>query len=468
MNGEVRRVQPEGHDRIREMFRCGNFTPRRSWPTQDAGEMACSGLREGVWQGLGIADESGVLQSYIDYKLRGDSELQIGFILTDAPRRGSGLATRLIDHLRTLYPNHSIITTTTGRNRAMRSVLERAGFHPVGIRFDRVNGDCTVFYRLPAPRGDARPVSGPTCIYDWSRLHRRLAAAVFEDGQVLTACPGQGYEEVLEAVDPDTSLFLPHVDLTATIQVPIERDELTQALRERGVYILYEFVTDISKRRVQQSCARLGLNTTLAQPEGEPGERLIVKTDRNYAGGPETFLTEEQRAVLGVEEPAHGFRGCQSYVVTTRYLLKEEIFDHPQLVVERYVDNEDSLIYRAYVLGDRLVLAEVTSPALIKKMTPEVSRKNHFLTFGARPEESRLTPIVSLLTRFCEGSGLDFGTIDIVKDDQDRYYIIDVNTTPGWTWTQRPKGQPGVVEHLVGARVGGRLTVPAQLAKAAT
>ena len=41
----------------------------------------------------------------------------------------------------------------------MRSVLERAGFHPVGIRFDRVNGDCTVFYRLPAPRGDARPVS---------------------------------------------------------------------------------------------------------------------------------------------------------------------------------------------------------------------------------------------------------------------------------------------------------------------
>ena len=81
------------------------------------------------------------------------------------------------------------------------------------------------------------------------------------------------------------------------------------------------------------------------------------------------------------------------------------------------------MIYRAYVLGDRLVLSEVTSPALIKKMTPDVSRKNHFLSLTARPEESHLTPIVSLLTRFCEGFGLDFGTIDIVKDDQDRYYI---------------------------------------------
>ncbi len=95
-----------------------------------------------------------------------------------------------------------------------------------------------------------------------------------------------------------------------------------------------------------------------------------MQTDRNYAGGPERFPTEEQKATLGVEEPTHGFRGCQSYVVTTRYLLKEEIFDDPQLVVERYVDSEDSLIYRVQVLGDRLVLAEVTSPALIKKMTP--------------------------------------------------------------------------------------------------
>ncbi len=458
MQQEIRGVKAADHDRIRQMFRSGNFTPRRSWRTQDAGEMACSGLQDGAWQGLGVADEGGVLESYLDYKLRGESELQIGFIITDTPHRRSGLATRLIDHVRRLHPNHSISTTTTGRNWAMRSVLERAGFHPVGIRFDRLNEDCTVFYRLPGPRGVSRPISGATCIYNWSRLQRRLAASVFEGGQVVEACPGQGHQEVLEGVDPNASFFLPHIDLTTTIQIPLERDELMRGLRERGIYILNEVVADISKRRVQQACARLGLKTTLAQREGHPRERLIVKTDRNFGGGPEMLLPDEHKATLGVEPPTHGLIGCQSYVVTTRYLLKEEIFDHPQLVVERYIDNKDSLIYRAYVLGDRLVLSEVTSEALIKKMTPDVSRKNHFLTLGATPEESHLDPIVSLLTRFCEGFGLDFGTIDIVKDDQDRYYIIDANTTPGWTWTQRPKGQPGVVEHLAGAKVGGPLT----------
>lgn len=464
MRLEIRKVEPEHYDSIRAMIRAGNFSPRRSWPTEDPGEMACSGLREGVWQGVGIVDESGVFQSYLDYKPLSESEAQIGFIVTAAPRRRCGLASRLIDHVRGLYPSRSIVTTTSGRNRAMRSVLERAGFQRVGLRCDRLNGDCTAFYRLPGPRGASWPISGAICVYNWSQLRKRLAGYVFEDSQVLGACPGQGFEEVLEGVDPNVLFFLPHVDLTDTIQVPLERDRLTRGLRERGVYILNEFVTDISKRRVQQTCARFGLNTTLAQPEGEPGERLIVKTDRNYAGGPEGFLSEEQKAVLGVEDPTHGLQGCQSYIVTTRCLLNEKVFDDPQLVIERYIDNQDSLIYRAYVLGDRLALAEVTSPALIKKMTPDVSRKNHFLSMamGASPEDPRLAPIVSVLTHFCEGFGLDFGTIDVVKDDFDRYYIIDVNPTPGWRWPQLRKSQPGVVEHLAGARAGNRLTTGTQ------
>ena len=100
MQQEIRGVKATDHDRIRQMFRGGDFTARRSWPTQDAGEMASAGLREGLWQALGIADESGVLESYLDYKLRGDAELQIGFIITDTPRRRSGLATGLIRHVR--------------------------------------------------------------------------------------------------------------------------------------------------------------------------------------------------------------------------------------------------------------------------------------------------------------------------------------------------------------------------------
>ena len=91
MQQEIRGVKAADHDRIRQMFRSGNFTPRRSWRTQDAGEMACSGLQDGAWQGLGVADEGGVLESYLDYKLRGESELQIGFTASARqPPAGTG------------------------------------------------------------------------------------------------------------------------------------------------------------------------------------------------------------------------------------------------------------------------------------------------------------------------------------------------------------------------------------------
>ena len=113
---------------------------------------------------------------------------------------------------------------------------------------------------------------------------------------------------VMRHVPETARLFAFHIDCTNTARFPLERDELTRRLRESGTRVLNEGVTDI-EAPLEQMCASLGLPTVSATEQGPADELLIVKTDLNSAGLPESrlgFWDRERLRVLSRKIIADG------------------------------------------------------------------------------------------------------------------------------------------------------------------
>ena len=243
---------------------------------------------------------------------------------------------------------------------------------------------------------------------------------------------------MLDRLAPGSRRFLFHLNLTFTARLPGKREVLCRELERKGIEVWNGLVSDTTRRTIQRRCRELRLASTLASQEGDPDELLIVKTDLNYGGSYERRLTAEERERLGLPEPSAHIRGPGDYRVIPRREVDNELWSDPGLVIERYIQNSRRSYFRAYVLGDRLVISEAVSPRHIKKMEVGLPRRNAFIPLRdlknlREPVMDWVAPsLLRTLLTFLEGFGLAFGALDLVEDDGGQAFIIDVNPTPYW------------------------------------
>lgn len=274
------------------------------------------------------------------------------------------------------------------------------------------------------------------CIYEWRAGRGFLLPMMFPKATRLHATIGETSSDLLKRLPAEISTFLFHVNLTDTRRTPLRRRAFCRALRARGIRILNEHVTDISKHRVQQVCALAGLRTTLAARDGDPDEMLIVKTNANYGGESEKRLGADGRRRLGLSPRSRLILGYDGYLVLRRSEVRPDFWRSRHVIVERFVENRRHVFYRAHKVLDRVIVSRMVNPARIKKMLQQIRRTNwNLLLPSLEPVEGpRPVPmhVISAVATFCAAARLDVGSIDLLEDDEGRCYVVDLNAQPYW------------------------------------
>jgi hypothetical protein len=274
------------------------------------------------------------------------------------------------------------------------------------------------------------------CIYEWRAWDGFLLPMIFPEASRLPARLGETSGELLQRLPREVRAFAFYVNLTDTRRVPLRRASFCRSLRARGVRILNEDVTDISKHRVQAACRRAGLNVTKAPREGDPDELVIVKTAANYGGEKEKFLSAGQRRVLRLAPRSRWIRKHDGYIIACRKEVRPELWQSRELIVERFIENEQQFFYRVHKALDRVIISKMTNPARIKKMLYQIPRTNWCWTLpswrGMQGPAPHPLHVGRAVTRFWREFPLDFGAVDVLQDDCGECYIIDVNASPFW------------------------------------
>jgi hypothetical protein len=289
------------------------------------------------------------------------------------------------------------------------------------------------------------------CVYNFGAWRGCLVGDLFPEARRLRVRRrlDENWRRVVARIPKRTDWFLFHVPLTLTHLIPRGRAHLCDELEKRGILVLNARTTDISKRKLQETCGALDLPTVAAPALGDSDELLIVKSNRNFGGIAEQGLTRRQRRALSLPPHEELRFGPDAYRILRRRDVEAALFSDRQVAVERYVQNRDDLILRAYVVGRRLVLSEYRNTNPIKKMASAKHIRNHLLSLSDVPDSASGQGVEERarrqLARFCTAAGFDFGAIDLCVDDSGECYIIDSNSTPYWGVGLR---RPSWFEHL--------------------
>ncbi|MEM9556292.1 MAG: hypothetical protein AAGC60_18700 [Acidobacteriota bacterium] len=271
-------------------------------------------------------------------------------------------------------------------------------------------------------------------LYEFYTSKNFLAAQLFPAAERLPIELETSADELLERWPDDRDQLLFQVNLSLTAGVPAARRRLLDTLQERGVFVLNASVDDIRKSTLHRLLDRLGLPSAAAARDGDPDERVMVKTDCNYGGIYEHSLDPELRRRLGILETDAPITDWSEYQCLRRADVDPAWWDDPSLVIERYIDNHEGRFYRTYRAGDHVTIIEAYGSGTIKKVsggprdinyTATLERLREIDADGALP-----LALVRLVDRFFCGAGLDFGSIDIMDDGAGGLFIVDLNDTP--------------------------------------
>jgi len=192
---------------------------------------------------------------------------------------------------------------------------------------------------------------------------------------------------------------------------------------------------------LQGLCKQLGLNNTAAPVEGDENELLIVKTNFNYGGKAEKKLLRSEARRLNLN--SLNYNADIMYPVIERNKIKNEDWNNENLVIEKYIANKYDHIYRVYKLLDKIVISEVIENNVIKKLRVVTQRSNYYYDLNNKNVLSgpnlKFNLLLADIICLSEAMHLDFAAIDVVKSDENEYYIIDVNLTPTWTRGDSPE-----------------------------
>ena len=286
--------------------------------------------------------------------------------------------------------------------------------------------------------------NGRLAVYEWNAWELFSICEWRPDAYRIKAHPDDEVQDVLDRLPPDTSDFLVQINLSRQALFPRQRSELFETLQKQGIRTWNANVDDMTKRFVQGECQRLGLPTTAATRDGDPDEKLILKSDCNHGGRNERRLDLETRRRLGLPPESTLIDGSLDYPVMKRSELTDQ-WDDPGLVVERLIENSRGIYYRAYAIEGRLVISRFVPPNPdhpIQRIEGAKARRNFLyedypqLVGASNSDDGRPARLKSVVASFLVGIQLDFGALDVVEDNEGNFYIIDLNITPYW-------GKPG-------------------------
>lgn len=274
----------------------------------------------------------------------------------------------------------------------------------------------------------------PVHVYEWKAWSGYLFRSICPNAIRIEAKIRQPTADIVKKLKVTSGYFLFHLNLTKTAFFYKDKEGLITELMSRGITPLNAGVRDISKQHLQNVCEQVGLNSARANQEGEANELLITKTNFNHGGKSEKRLMRSQfrRLNLSADEYDHNI----IYPVMERKKIQPEVWDNKNLVVEKYISNKNNYIFRVYVLLDKMVISQVVNPAIIKKMVDVDTRTNYYYDLGnpdsISADSLKYNDIVVDITRLCTALHVDFAALDVVKSDDGKYYIIDLNVTPNW------------------------------------
>jgi hypothetical protein len=286
-----------------------------------------------------------------------------------------------------------------------------------------------------------------TCtIYDWRGSPEFLLFRTLPRSRVLPATIGQPWRDLALQIDPECRFFFFHLNATFTGGFVKGRDQLVRELERRGIRCFNAAATNISKRFLHSTCLGLGLSHSLASPDGDPDELVIVKTDLNAGGDIEYRMPSEERVALGLDHPSEALIRLREtllarrvgirdiYPVLPRKSVLAEWWNDPQLVVERFIENREQRFCRIHFFLDRISVTHAICRATVKKLPYCDTSTHHYFqgtvpVSGCMPKELP-AGLLTAARMVWKAMRLDFGAVDVVFDEDSHFFFVDMNHTP--------------------------------------
>ena len=281
-------------------------------------------------------------------------------------------------------------------------------------------------------------------IYKWGTRADFLLQSLFPAAQIIEAEPLVD-DQRLKSLAQKIASQHPNEVLHWFFQINLSycerwfdnRAKIIEELKALGFQIYNADVTDTRKRSLQLLNQQLALNTVLLNVNDQRQESLallpvMVKSNYNFGGEFESVFAPEMADALGLEN-INGclIQGYDGYFKTTLGQLDNELWQDQRLVIESYIENKSHRFYRFYRCNHHAILSEIINTDVIKKMLPGSVRKNWYLQFKHCKNHIHQA-LIDSASVLMEKMDLGFGAVDIVVDDYNQGYIIDVNPTPGW------------------------------------
>lgn len=225
--------------------------------------------------------------------------------------------------------------------------------------------------------------------------------------------------------------ILPQINLTSLHELPIDLEGLLNKHRSKGLPFLNAGLFDISKKTIH-SLIHSRYGQKLAVENLNSNDMVMVKSNLNYGGELERRYIENISPALKDNLPPESF-GSGSYYLASLGDVKHIIND-PKYSVEKYITNSEDKFYRCYVAGEHLIVVEAYSDAVIKKLQPHEKNINYLLVMENGKilgQIDYLPPfLLKTITETIDLFQIDYAAIDMVCDDDDNFFVVDINTTP--------------------------------------
>jgi hypothetical protein len=278
--------------------------------------------------------------------------------------------------------------------------------------------------------------SSPVAVLEWQAWEGFLLRHVLGDYAVrIETNPFRKFPplEFDRICDSCTAVCF-QINLSLRSRLPLGARELTERFMARGVYVINGFVQDIRKSSLHSHLEGIGLSSAKATSSGPADEVLFLKTNLNYGGELERWVPADDLAAGGLEHLVSNDIGAYQYKTVERGMIEQSIWTDPTVVVEKYITNSEDSFYRVYFSGKQIVIVKAFAPRVIKKLSGD-SRDTNFVThlehLKAGTDNSEISARLKRdVATFVENTPVEFGCLDIVHDDHDNHYIIDLNLTP--------------------------------------
>ena len=129
---KLRKIAPNDYEKVYHfvLLYDNEFVPKLSWRGRKLAEMCLDGLNSGKWAGYAYFDNEDKIISYLDYKIRIDTDIELGVALTHEDYRKKGLVSSLKWFFMLIFPTLGFYAGTYEENEPMKNTFAKTGFEP--------------------------------------------------------------------------------------------------------------------------------------------------------------------------------------------------------------------------------------------------------------------------------------------------------------------------------------------------